>query len=429
MTHPLKKMIQEREAGNLVGIPSYCTANEFVLEEALVRAKNTGHEVLIEATPNQVNQFGGYSGMTPADYKNWIYKIAEKIGTPRELIILGGDHLGPLVWRDEDEMTAMENAKKLVYDFAAAGYQKIHLDTSMRVASDPEILPTETIAKRGVVLYCECMKAYSKLKESDPDALKPVFIIGSEVPIPGGATDVLDTLAVTEVADFENTVKTYTDAFAEAGIPDAMDDVIGIVVQPGVEHGDSQVFYYNSDAAKNLTDALKAHKGLVFEGHTTDYQSPQCLKDMCHDGIAILKVGPSLTNAYREALFILAEIEKELIEPGGQSKFIEICDEVMLADPSNWESHYHGSEKEIALARKYSYSNRIRYYMGDPKIMAAREKLFANLREHEIPMNMLHQFMPIQYQQIVDGTLTPDPKDLTMSQIAEVMKIYEAATF
>ena len=144
MTHPLKKMIQEREAGNLVGIPSYCTANEFVLEEALVRAKNTGHEVLIEATPNQVNQFGGYSGMTPADYKNWIYKIAEKVGTPRELIILGGDHLGPLVWRDEDEMTAMENAKKLVYDFAAAGYQKIHLDTSMRVASDPEILPTST---------------------------------------------------------------------------------------------------------------------------------------------------------------------------------------------------------------------------------------------------------------------------------------------
>ena len=32
-------------------------------------------------------------------------------------------------------------------------------------------------------------------------------------------------------------------------------------------------------------------------------------------------------------------------------------------------------------------------------------------------------------QQIVDGAITPDPKDLTMSQIAEVMKIYEAATF
>ena len=335
MTHPLKKMIQEREAGNLVGIPSYCTANEFVLEEALVRAKNTGREVLIEATPNQVNQFGGYSGMTPADYKNWIYKIAEKVGTPRELIILGGDHLGPLVWRDEDEMTAMENAKKLVYDFAAAGYQKIHLDTSMRVASDPEILPTETIAKRGVVLYCECMKAYSKLKETEPDALKPVFIIGSEVPIPGGATDVKDTLAVTEVADFENTIKTYAQAFADAGIPDAMDDVIGIVVQPGVEHGDSQVFYYNSEAAKNLTDALKKHKGFVFEGHTTDYQSPQCLKDMCRDGIAILKVGPSLTNAYREALFILATMEHELIDENECSNFIAICDEVMLADPKN----------------------------------------------------------------------------------------------
>ena len=428
MTHPLKKMIEKREAGNLVGIPSYCTANEFVLEEALIRAKESGHEVLIEATPNQVNQFGGYTGMTPADFKNLVLNLAKKVDCPKDLIILAGDHLGPLVWRDEDEMTAMENAKKLVYDFVAAGYTKIHLDTSMRIASDPEILPTEVIAKRGVELYCECMKAYSKLKDAQPNALKPVFIIGSEVPIPGGATDVKDTLAVTEVADFENTIAAYTKAFADAGIPDAMDDVIGIVVQPGVEHGDSQVFYYNSEAAKNLTDALKQHKGLIFEGHTTDYQSPKCLANMCRDGIAILKVGPSLTNAYREALFILAEMENELIDESECSNLIKICDEVMLADPSNWESHYHGSEKEIALARKYSYSNRIRYYMGDPKILAAREKLFANLRAHEIPMNMLHQFMPIQYQQIVDGTLTPDPKDLTMSQIAEVMKIYESAT-
>ena len=100
----------------------------------------------------------------------------------------------------------------------------------------------------------------------------------------------------------------------------------------------------------------------------------------------------------------------------------------MLADPSNWENHYHGNEKELHLARKYSYSNRIRYYMGDEKIVAATDKLFANLREHEIPMNMLHQFMPIQYQQIVDGQLKNDPRDVVMAQIAEVMKIYEAAT-
>ena len=426
--HPLKKMIENREAGQLVGIASYCTANQLVLEEALIRAKQNGHEVLIEATPNQVNQFGGYSGMTPADFRDMVLKLADKVGTPHDMIILAGDHLGPLVWRDEDEATAMENAKKLVYDFVAAGYQKIHLDTSMRISTDPEILSTEVIAKRGVTLYCECMKAYSKLKEVNPDALKPVFIIGSEVPIPGGATNVKDTLAVTEVADFENTIAAYKAAFEEVGIPDAMDDVIGIVVQPGVEHGDSQVFYYDSAAAKKLTDALKQHKGIVFEGHTTDYQSPQCLKDMCRDGIAILKVGPSLTNAYREALFILAEIENELIDEAERSNLIDICDEVMLADPSNWEKHYHGDEKELHLARKYSYSNRIRYYMGDEKIVAATEKLFANLRKHEIPMNMLHQFMPIQYQLIVDGELTNDPEDLVRAQIDEVLKIYEAAT-
>lgn len=335
MEHPLKKMIARRMAGDNVGIASYCTGDKFVLEEALIRAKQNNREVLIEATPNQVNQFGGYTGMTPLDFKNMVYQMADVIGTPRDLVILGGDHLGPLVWRDKPESECMSNAKQLVYDFVAAGYQKIHLDTSMRVADDPEILPTETIAKRGVELYLECMRAFSKYKEQNPDALKPVFIIGSEVPIPGGATDVKDTLAVTEVSDFENTIAAYTSAFEEAGIADAMEDVIGIVVQPGVEHGDDQVFYYNSDAAKNLTDALKKHEGLIFEGHTTDYQSQKCLSDMCRDGIAILKVGPSLTNAYREALFILALIEDELIEEDKRSNFITVCDEAMLADPKN----------------------------------------------------------------------------------------------
>ena len=60
-------MMDKRREGIRCGIPSYCSANELVLEIALRRAKELNKPVLIEATANQVNQFGGYTGMKPAD--------------------------------------------------------------------------------------------------------------------------------------------------------------------------------------------------------------------------------------------------------------------------------------------------------------------------------------------------------------------------
>ena len=419
----MREIIEQRKNGKLVGIASYCTANELVLEACLSRAKQTGNKVLIEATANQVNQFGGYTGMQPIDFKNFVYEIADRIGLDKNQILLGGDHLGPLTWQDLPESEAMENSKKLVYDYVMAGFTKIHLDTSMRVASDPEILDTKIIASRGVELYFECMKAYSKLKEQNPDALKPVFIIGSEVPIPGGATDVEDSLAVTSIKDFENTIAAYKEAFESAGISEWMNDIIAVVVQPGVEFGDSQVFYYDSKNASQLCNALKNYPNIVFEGHSTDYQKPECLKEMVHDGIAILKVGPALTYAAREALFALSMIEDELLD-NDKSNLINVVDEVMLEDPSNWEKHYHGTDHEKHLARKYSYSDRSRYYMGNEKIQDAITKLFDNLSKLTIPMNILHQYMPLEYT----NSKSIKPKDLVIDHVVEVLKDYEDAT-
>ena len=94
MLHPLQSMIQSRQNGAKVGIPSYCSANELVLETALARAKASGQPVLIEATANQVNQYGGYTGMLPADFYQFVMKLAAAAGVPAQQIILAGDHLG-----------------------------------------------------------------------------------------------------------------------------------------------------------------------------------------------------------------------------------------------------------------------------------------------------------------------------------------------
>lgn len=429
MKNYLKTMIEKRQQGEKAGIASYCTANEFALEAALLRAKQTNTPVLIEATANQVNQFGGYTGMKPIDFMNKVLALAEKIGVDKNQVILAGDHLGPLTWQNEPEKSAMEKAKELVYQYARAGFTKIHIDTSMKVADDPEgILSTETIAKRGVELYKVCMEAYNELLKENPKAIRPVFIIGSEVPIPGGAQEQEDTLAVTKPAAFVDTVNTYKKLFQQAGVADGWNDVIAVVVQPGVEFGDDQVFLYDREAAKELCEKLKEYPDIIFEGHSTDYQSAECLKQMVEDGIAILKVGPALTYGLREALFGLSMMEKELVPEQERADFISVIEKTMLENPDNWKKHYHGNEKELQLARKYSFSDRARYYIGLEDNTEAINKLFDNLRKYDIPMNMLHQYMPLQYNKVRDGIITKDPKDLAIDGILEFMHDYEYAT-
>ena len=120
-------------------------------------------------------------------------------------------------------------------------------------------------------------------------------------------------------------------------------------------------------------------------------------------------------------------MEKELVPEAEQAHFIETLDEVMLKNPANWQKHYHGDEKQMAQARKYSFSDRARYYIGQPEVTEAMNQLFANLRKYPVPMNMLHQYMPISYNKIRDGELELDPRELAMDGVTNFMMDYEYA--
>ena len=154
MKHPLKSIVEAQKNGIPKGIYSACTANELVLEAVMERAKKDEEYVLIEATANQVNQYGGYTGMKPADFAKFVYNIAKKTEFPEEKIILGGDHLGPLTWKNQPAEKAMEEAKELIRQFVMAGFTKIHIDTSMHLADDDANarLDTEIIAERRAIL-------------------------------------------------------------------------------------------------------------------------------------------------------------------------------------------------------------------------------------------------------------------------------------
>ena len=428
MKHPMQEMMEKRRQGIKCGIPSYCTANELALEIALRRAKMLNQPVLIEATANQVNQYGGYTGMLPKDFYKLVLDMAAAIDLPEQMVILAGDHLGPLTWQNLPEAEAMEKSIELVYQYTRAGFTKIHLDTSMKVADDAEgLLSTEVIARRGATLYKAAIKGYEELKAEKPEAIRPVFVVGSEVPIPGGAQEAEDSLAVTSVAAFKDTVATYKRVWEEEGVGEGMNDVIAVVVQPGVEFGDDQVFLYDHDAATDLCAALKEFPEVCFEGHSTDYQSAKCLKAMVEDGIAILKVGPALTYGLREALFSMSLMENELVPAEERSNFIDVLENTMLANPGNWQKHYHGDEKQLHLARKYSFSDRARYYMGQPEVLEAMNKLFTNLNTYKIPLNMLHQYMPLTYAKVRDGELPLEAKELAMDGVTNFMLDYEYA--
>lgn len=425
MHNKLTDIITKRQLGINAGVPSFCCANKLVIEAILEHAYANSDTVLIEATSNQVNQENGYMDMKPADFTTYVYHIADKLGVPREQIILGGDHMGPLPWCNEPAAVAMEKAKELVQLCVKAGYKKIHLDTSMRLGDDDPMAPLadETIAERGVMLYQACQEAYEEMKKENPAEIQPVYVVGSEVPIPGGAQDE-EGLVITSGAAFEKSLLTYRKVFKEHGIPKDWENVIAFVVQPGVEFTNNGITRYDRHAARELCNTLRTYPDVVFEGHSTDYQPPQVLREMVEDGIAIIKVGPALTFAYREAIFALAMMEKELIDEAHQSHFKEILEEQMLANDKYWKAYYFGSDREKFIQREYGYSDRSRYYMSLPVVEDARRKLFANLDECNISLSMLHQYLPVQSDRVKEGRLKLTSRDLVKNHINEIVDNY-----
>lgn len=429
--HPIQKIVQAQKQGRTAGIYSCCSANEFVLLAALERGKQRNTPVLIEATANQVNQFGGYTGMKPSDFYAYVQTLIARIGIDPAQVILGGDHLGPLTWTALPEMQAMEYARELVRQFVLAGFTKIHLDTSMRVADDDENarLSDETIARRGAELCAVCEQAYAERRQAYPDAEAPVYIIGSEVPIPGGAQQAEDGVGVTRPEDCLATYHTFRQAFEAHGLADAWTRVVGMVVQPGVEFGNDEVFAYDSAAAQDLTALLK-QLPVVFEGHSTDYQPPEALRSMVRDGIAILKVGPALTFGLREALFALECIERELLRGSGvpMSDFRATLEYQMLQNDGNWKKHYHGDGNQQRLARAFSFSDRARYYLPQEAVQHSIARLLENLRQVRIPASLLSQYMPLQYAALRDGRLDGTPESLILDRIGNYIDDYLYAT-
>jgi D-tagatose-1,6-bisphosphate aldolase subunit GatZ/KbaZ len=142
----------------------------------------------------------------------------------------------------------------------------------------------------------------------------------------------------------------------------------------------------------------------------------------------VLKVGPGLTFALREGLFALAAIEDQLVPDGERSHVIDEIEHVMLADPDRWERYYEGNADEQRIARRFSYSDRMRYYLPDPAIVAAVDRLLDNLSRTGVPEPLISQYLPEQYLRVRRGDLAADPRELLIDRARDALRPYSAAT-
>ena len=415
----LHDLVAQRRAGRPVGLTSICSAHPLVIEATLAEAEGHSGSVLIEATSNQVNQDGGYTGLDPAGFREHVLSAAGRAGVPHDRVMLGGDHLGPTPWQRMPAADAMARAETLVAAYARAGYTKIHLDCSTVCADDETPLSDRRVSQRAARLLAVCEGAA-------PHPERVSYVIGTEVPVPGGATEAIDGLAPTTAQAARATMAAHQEAFAAAGLDGVWPRMRGLVVQPGVEFDEWQVIDYRPAATEELREVLGDAPGMVFEAHSTDYQTPAHLSALVADGWAVLKVGPALTFALREALFALEAIETELVAAGQRSGLRAALERAMLDDPGWWQRHYRG-EADAALARAFSFSDRARYYWPAPAVQAAQARLLDNLASVPVPLPLLSQVLPAQFDRVREGTLEASPRALVLDHICDVLRAYRAA--
>ncbi len=409
------------------GVYAVCSAHPWVIDAAILQALENGCFLHIESTSSQVNQLGGYSGQTPSQFADSVHAAARRMGLPQDQILLGGDHLGPYPWRTEASSSALDKACELARACVLAGYRKLHLDASMPCADDPKALSEQTVARRAVVL---CEAAEEAVKCLPPGTGFPLYVIGTEVPVPGGESAIGAPPSVTTAESLHRTLQVFQEAFEERGLSAAWQRVIAVVVQPGVEFGDDLVFAYDRAKARSLSAGLPSSPSLVYEAHSTDYQSRGALAQMVEDHFAILKVGPWLTFAFREAVFALSAIEQELLA-GEKSQRLshvrEALDQAMLRKPTYWRSYYQGDGRQLHLARAYSYSDRCRYYWHEKSVQAEIARLIDNLASRSVPATLISQYLPLEYEAIRAEKIENQPGAIIRYHIQCVLRSYAAA--
>jgi D-tagatose-1,6-bisphosphate aldolase subunit GatZ/KbaZ len=346
-------------------LPSFCTSNFLVLKILIKFCKKKKLPLLIETTSNQVNQFGGYTNLTPKKFIKKILLDLKKEKFNRKLFFYGGDHLGPLPWQKFGQLKSLERSKKLIKSYIDSGAQKIHIDTSIKLRHDKNFSKKE-ILKRTQNLF----------NNLNLDKINNIFFVfGTEVPFAGGgikknqsAAKFSAKSAINE-SDFVKKLLlkkfNYNKYFA-------------LVIDTNMEFFDRKIIKPN---LKNLTEIVKysKKKNFYFEAHSTDYQSLNTLKKLVKNNFKFLKVGPELTHYLLKSLFLMEQFENEHILKKNRSFFKQKLINEVLSNKTHWEKYYNEKDSTVVEKILKGKLDRARYYLNTTKVNESIKLLEKNI--------------------------------------------------
>jgi tetratricopeptide (TPR) repeat protein len=87
-----------------------------------------------------------------------------------------------------------------------------------------------------------------------------------------------------------------------------------------------------------------------------------------------------------------------------------------------------GEAAAQAFARRYSFSDRVRYYWGVPAVRESLARLMRNLKRVPLPLPLVSQFFPRGYRKIREGEMPLTAEALLHSRIEAVLEDYRFAT-
>jgi D-tagatose-1,6-bisphosphate aldolase subunit GatZ/KbaZ len=276
-----------------------------------------------------------------------------------------------------------------------------------------EVLSQPEMARRAADL--------AAVAEAEAGGRALAYVIGTEVPIPGGETAPVDRLSITTAEAARQTIEEHRDAFAARGLSSVMACVAALVVQPGVDFGNAQIIGFDPPAAAALSAAVAGFGGPVFEAHSTDYQSGPALRALVQGHFAILKVGPELTFAYRQAVLALERLAQLMGLPSGVEAALRAA---MADDPRDWQA-YIDPGPDAPQMMIWGLSDRVRYYWPKPQVQAAQRALFTALRAAHPPPGLVAQVTGGLAVPVDPATL---PETVIQANVGAVVARYRTAT-
>jgi tagatose-1,6-bisphosphate aldolase non-catalytic subunit AgaZ/GatZ len=169
--------------------------------------------------------------------------------------------------------------------------------------------------------------------------------------------------------------------------------------------------------------ALNDFPEIVFEGHSTDFQTLRSLSNLVACGFGFVKVGPELTFAFREAMFAMASIEGGF-KGLGDSNIVRAVERAMDENPGSWRSYIPAGPSE-RVDRLFGLSDRVRYYWPYRAVARAVTDLKTRTDSAQISPGLVSQFAGRLDDS--DGTLSLSER-LVQSRVGAVVARYRAAS-